>query len=179
VKTVYISLLRGINVGGKKKVEMDKLKLVYEDLGFNRVRSYIQSGNLMLETTKNWDTKKLSSKIEKQLAKAFGFDILVILREQKELQEVVENNPFLIKNSEPEKLHVTFLRESPKSFPVEELGKAKFKEEDFVLKGKEIYLYLPYGYGRTKLNNSFFEKKLGITATTRNWRTVNTLSRLI
>lgn len=163
-------MLRGVNVGGKK-VEMEKLRRVYESLSLGNVRSYIQSGNVLFESS-NSDAHLLVNRIEKEIAKAFGFDVSIIMRTDKEIRKIIENNP--LSGKDPTKLHVTFLLEEPDDFPVEEVRRIKNKAEDFEIKGKEIYLFCPNGYGKTKLSNSFFEKKLKTVATTRNWRTVNT-----
>jgi uncharacterized protein (DUF1697 family) len=87
----------------------------------------------------------------------------------------VKNSPFKKEKYDETKLHVTFLSEEPKSVPIDDLNTVRRGAEDFVVSGREIYLYCPNGYGVTKLSNSFFERKLKVSATTRNWRTVNTL----
>jgi uncharacterized protein (DUF1697 family) len=165
----YVSMLRGINVGGKK-AGMEKLKHVYESMGFKNVRSYIQSGNVLFDSP-SVDASQLRKDLEKGVEKAFGFQVSVIIRTDAEIKKVIANNP-LVKN-DPTKLHVTFLLDRPDSFPIEEIEAAKDRREDFALKGKEVYLYCPNGYGRTKLSNTFFERKLKTVATTRNWNTVN------
>jgi uncharacterized protein (DUF1697 family) len=165
----YISMLRAINVGGKQ-VGMEKLKRLYESLDFKNVRSYIQSGNVLFESP-NSDPLELGNKIEKEISKTFGFGVFVVIRTDKEIQKIIENNP--LSKKDPTKLHVTFLRDLVTDYPSEEIRKAKDKAEEFVIRGKEVYLFCPNGYGITKLSNSYFEKKMKTVATTRNWRTVN------
>jgi uncharacterized protein (DUF1697 family) len=167
----YISMLRGVNVGGKK-MEMEKLRQIYESMGFKNVRSYIQSGNVLFEYSKMNDLA-LSQKIEKQILKAFGMEVPVLIRTDREIRSIIEKNPYSKKD--PSKLHVTFLRSEPiQDPPLEEIKEVKDSAEEFAILGREVYLFLPKGYGTSKLTNTFFERKLNVSATTRNWRTVNT-----
>ena len=167
----FISMLRGIHVAGKK-VEMEKLRQNYVALGFTKVRSYIQSGNVVFET-ENSNIPEIAGEIEKRIEKSFGFDVAVLMRTDGEIKRLIENNPFARKDVS--KLHVTFLRDIPPQVPHDEITKAKSKAEDFSVIGREIYLFCPDGYGRTKLSNTFFERKMKVLATTRNWNTVSTL----
>jgi uncharacterized protein (DUF1697 family) len=165
-----ISMLRGINVGGKK-VEMEKLRKDYESLGFTNIRSYIQSGNVVFETSLR---NNLAETIEKKIKRSFDLDVAVFIRTESELREIVDNNPFRAKDTT--KLHVTFLREKPREIPDAEIAGVKDKAQFY---GREVYLFCPNGYGRTRLSNSLFERKLKILATTRNWNTVNTLLSMV
>lgn len=167
---VFISMLRGINVSGQKKIKMNELKALYESLGFHQVLTYIQSGNIIFYSSIS-DTSEIKELITTQIEKKYGYTVDVILRTQEELEKIVKNSPFSKKDLS--KVLVTFLSEDKSDYPYEELSFAKKSEEEFQIQGKEIHLYLPYGSGRTKLNNNFFEKKLNVTATTRNWRTIN------
>jgi uncharacterized protein (DUF1697 family) len=168
-------MLRGINVGGKK-VEMEKLRSGYISLGLQNVRSYIQSGNVVFESS-NHNIPELTSSIEKKIKSSWGFDVAVFIRNDNEIRRIVENNPF--GKRDQSKLHVTFLRKEPQQFPFDEIGKVKTKSEDVSFSSKEIYLFCPNGYGNTKLSNAFFERKLKTLATTRNWNTVNTLLSMV
>jgi uncharacterized protein (DUF1697 family) len=171
----YVSMLRGINVGGNRKVSMQILKEMYESIGMKNVRTYVQSGNVLFTTESS--TSSTKERIQKEIKNAFGFDVLVLLRTKKELSELVQKSPF--KQKDETKLHVTFLSQKPTDVPVEELNSAKTGDEDFVIASQEIYLFCPNGYGVTKLSNNFFEKKLKVSATTRNWKTVNTLLAML
>jgi len=178
--TIYISILRGINVGGQKKIRMEDLKALYERLGFREVRTYIQSGNVIFNTSLNIKILSLSEKIEKAIEEEYHFHVPVIMRTADEMHQILSSNPFL--NEEGinwEKLHVTFLNEIPQSTKAITLKEADFSPDRFRIIGKEVYLYCPGGYGNTKLSNNFFEKKLHQKATTRNWKTVGTLADLI
>lgn len=164
-------MLRGINVGGNRRVKMEELKEVYDLLGCQNVRTYVQSGNVVFEHEE--DSLKLATKIEKSLKQRFGLDIVILIRTDRELKKVLEKNPFAEKDES--KLHVTFLSTKPRSIPIDQIEKAVTGEEAFSISDREIYLFLPNGYGRTKLSNNFFERVLKVAATTRNWRTTKTL----
>ena len=170
-----ISMLRGINVGGQKKVPMGELTKCYESLGFKKIRTYIQSGNVVFDF-QDVDRQILVERLAQRIRERFGPGIPVILRSKEEMARVIQDFPFAHK--EEEHAHVTFLSASPKNVPLPELEKVCSKGEKFSVSGSEVYLYCPNGYGRTKLTNSFFEKKLMVLATTRNWRTVNALYAL-
>ena len=168
----YISMLRGINVGGQKKLKMDGLKKLYESLGFRQVQTYIQSGNVVFQCS-GTDILKLTNMIEKSIKQSFGFEAPALIRTRDEFRKLIKNNPFSGKDAG--KLHVTFLSNIPVHLPKEEINKAKGEAEEFSIIGREIYLFCPDGYGRSKLSNSFFARKLKLPATTRNWNTVNKL----
>jgi uncharacterized protein (DUF1697 family) len=175
--STYLSILRGINVSGQKMIKMDALKKMYESAGFTNVRTYIQSGNVVFESKTQ---KNLASLIGKKIKETFGFDVPVIIRTQKEMKAIVEQNPFLKdKNMELDKLHVTYLSETPSTENLAKISAYNSASDLFIIKDKEVYLHCPKGYGNTKLNNTFFESKLKITATTRNWKTTNELLRIM
>ena len=171
----YICLLRGINVSGKRKVQMTELKRLFESLGFSQVHTYIQSGNVVFEC-QNPNVKSLQIQITDAIAPQFGFEVPTIILTCDELNRCIDNTPF--GGYDINVLHVTFLSDIPTNYSLETLNKAKDIKEDFVIIDKAIYLYCPNGYGRTKLTNTFFEKKLGVLATTRNWKTVLALAEL-
>lgn len=174
----YIALLRGINVSGQKMIKMAELKSALEDLGFKGVKTYIQSGNVVFDYGLI-DTKELVDIIEKKIDEVFGLGVNTIVRSDVELESIINSNPFIKEeNIEMDKLHVTFLREVPEFTISSGLEIKKEEGEKFLIISKEVYLYLPNGYGRTKLNNTMFEKKLKTSATTRNWNTINKLLQL-
>ena len=173
--TTFISMLRGINVSGQKKVGMKELKELYEAMGFGQVRTYIQSGNVIFEYP-DTDRSTLVSKIERGIEGRFGFKVPVVIRTKDELWRLIAETPFAGKDES--RVHVTFLSSEPETLNVDEISRAKDDAEEFSAKSKEIYLFCPNGYGLTKLSNTFFERKLGVSATTRNWKTVNTLFSL-
>jgi uncharacterized protein (DUF1697 family) len=173
--TTYISMVRGINVGSKR-IKMADLRDIYTFLGFKPVKTYIQSGNVIFKSNID-DPDELGQRIAQKIFETYNYHVEIVIRTMEELKTVVQSCPF--GNKEVEYLHVTFLSAIPgedrvRSIDMENINGIKSTEE-FKLLSKEIYLYLPEGYGRTKLNNNFFEKKLGLNATTRNWKTVNKL----
>lgn len=171
-----ISILRGINVSGQKKIPMAGLKALYENLGFTNVATYIQSGNVVFNTQDKENGEALAQKIEAAITQQYGFDVPVITRNVAELKQVVANNPFLGKEGvAPDKLHVTFLSKIPEATALQNLQAVSYPPDEFVVTGKEVYLHCPVNYGDTKLSNKFLESKLKVTATTRNLKTVNAL----
>lgn len=171
-KTVLLSLLRGINVGGHKKVKMSDVAQLYGSLGFTDVRTYVQSGNVVF-STQHEDATRVAKQIEKGLKDALGLNVTVFVRTTSELTDVVEQNPF--KKNEPIRVHVTFLSTQPHDVPTDRIEAAKADGELLSVHNREVYLFLPDGQGKTKLSNSFFEKVLNVRATTRNWNTVTAL----
>jgi uncharacterized protein (DUF1697 family) len=171
----YISMLRGINVSGHNKISMPELKNLYESLDFQNVVTYIQSGNVIFNS-KQKEISKLSSLIETELKKRFDIDASCILRNKNDLLRIITNNPFIQRNEDSSKLHVTFLNAPPSD--LRKLSPPQNECDEFIIIDKEIYLFCPNGYGRTKFTNNFFENRLNLTATTRNWNTVNALYKI-
>ena len=172
-------MLRGINVSGHKKVPMPDLKALYEGLSFRDVITYIQSGNVIFKADISISPVELAGRIEKSIIEKFGFDVPVIIRTMDEIKNVVALNPFLKESGiDIDKLHVTFLEEKPQSSKISAIEDLDFSPDKFFIIEREIYLYCPNGYGNTKLSNTYFENKLKMQATTRNWKTVNKLAEL-
>jgi len=173
--TRYISILRGINVSGQKVIKMADLKILYEKLKLNNVTTYIQSGNVVFDSP----IKLKAELIENAIAKHYGFSVPVILRTDKEWTKIITSNPF---TKDPDKdiskMHVVFLADKPNLPDKEKLNKVKHPSEEYFFEGTEVFLYCPNGYGKTKLSNTFLEKTLKTTATTRNWKTVNKLKEI-
>lgn len=175
----YIAILRGINVGAQKKVLMAELKEVLKKLKLKDVATYIQSGNIVFKSDEKLSNEEFASKIEKVIHKHFKFEVPVLVRNATELKKLIAANPFpKNKKIDLAKVHVTFLSAVPAKPLLEEIKKISFPPDEFSINGKEVYLHTPGGYGETKLSNTFFEKKLKVTATTRNWKTVNTLMEM-
>ena len=173
-----IALLRGINVSGHKKIKMSELRLLFEEIGFQFVETYIQSGNVIF-SSKEKSGEKLEAKISSGIKRKFSFDVQVIVVNPKEIEYILKTNPFLKKKKDAEKLYVTFLSKIPSDENIEKLYLIDYLPEEYVIDGRYIYLFVPNGYGRAKLNNNFFENKLKIFGTTRNWKTVIALSELV
>jgi uncharacterized protein (DUF1697 family) len=174
----YISILRGINVGGARPVKMEELVKVYRDLGFSEVRTYIQSGNVVFRGDSR-PAGELAEQISGAIRTRFALDVPVIILEKNELEMILAGNPFLPgKVLESDKLHITLLAELPGESALKILENVNYLPDEFAVRGRAVYLYCPNGYGRTKLNNGFFEKKLKVEATTRNLRTLNELFKM-
>ena len=174
----YISILRGINVSGKNKLPMEGLKALYKELGLTDVLTYIQSGNAIFKADAGMEAA-LEKKIEAAIRDKYAYEVPVLVRTAKEMEAAIAANP-IVKESgiDTEKLHVTFLAATPDSKLVENIPNPGAPNEKFIILNREVYLYCPDGYGNSKLNNGFFEKKLKVKATTRNWKTVNKLLEL-
>lgn len=176
-KMKYIALLRGINVGGKRKVKMADLQAMCTKIGLQEVQTYIQSGNVIFENAEE-DTSVLEKALQEQIMATFGFEVPVMVMTQAYLQEVADNNPFLKlkEDLDTKLLHVTFLAEKPAEDLIQVLREKDYGTDEFEVIKNRVYLYFPNGYGRTKLTNTVFEKKLQVAATTRNWKTVGKLN---
>jgi len=174
----YIAMLRGINVGGHKKVPMERLRAMFEKLGFEQVATYIQSGNVVFEAAKH-SPLGLSKKIEERILAEFGFPASVITRTVEELGKAIRNNPFPKQSgTDSGKVHIAFLSQIPQADAVKKLEALATTSERLRHSGKETYLYYRDGMGQAKLTGSVLEKTLCVTATARNWNTVNQLYKM-
>ncbi len=174
--TSYVALLRGINVGGRAKLSMADVRAAFVDMGFDDVSTYIQSGNVLFRSSSSPATLPLA--IEQALAGAFDLAVKALLRTSAQLAKVVERNPLAAGGRDPAKLHVTFLAAKPPPARVAAIDTEAFLPDELRVREREVFLHCPTGYGRSKLNNTFFERRLGVLSTTRNWNTVTTLARL-
>ena len=173
--TTYISMLRGINVGGHKKIKMDALRLMFTEMGFENVQSYIQSGNIIFRANRT-DSIWLSNSISKQILSTFGFDVQAVIITVNELEEILTNNEFsLDPEKNPENSYYIFLQAKPDQSLLKNIVPAEYTPDEFSFRDKVIYVYCASGYGNTKLTNLFFEKKLKIFATARNHGTTTKL----
>jgi uncharacterized protein (DUF1697 family) len=173
-KTKYVSLLRGINLGGKNKLPMKSLAGLFTDAGCNDVETYIQSGNVVFGAS-SAVAKRLPSAIAAAIAEQFGYQVSVVIRSATELADVVDNNPFLKRGVDTATLHVAFLAGTPDAKRVTALDGKRSPGDSFEVRGRHIFLRLPNGVARTKLTNDYFDRTLGTTSTLRNWNTVQKL----
>ncbi|HVB20947.1 MAG TPA: DUF1697 domain-containing protein [Ktedonobacteraceae bacterium] len=177
--TTFISLFRGINVGGHQKVRMDDLKALHTSLGLRDVVTYIQSGNVVFAGDDE-DTVQLARRIEDGFAQKFGFSAKVIVRTSAELQDIITNNPFQDQPTKESKwVVVLFLTNRPESTALEDLQKTYTGPEELYLTGQELFIYYPDGIGRSKLTLPLIEKKLKASGTGRNWNTVLQLQKMM
>ena len=171
---VYISILRGINVSGQKLIKMTDLVKHCEALGLKNVKTYIQSGNVIFQSPDS-APEKISLKIAKKIKKEYGFDVPVMVKSAKDLKQILNNNPFIERGENTNQLYVTFLSDVPRRELVNNIDPKRFLPEEFTWDKNVIYFFSPNGYGNAKMNNNFFENKLKVEATTRNWKTVTKL----
>jgi uncharacterized protein (DUF1697 family) len=169
----HIVLLRGINIGPHNRVAMPKLRAALTEAGFDEVRTYVQSGNIVLESRKAAAT--VAKECRQVIAEEFGLEIDVVTRTRDELAEIVRRNPLGDVATEPKRYQVTFLSEEADPKVIERLAGAAAAEERMEAGGREIYAWHPDGVARSKLWSGLAGKGLGVTATSRNWTTVQAL----
>lgn len=157
---------------------MDALRKSYEKLGFHNITTYLQSGNVVF-TSKLAKPEELAQTITQQIEGDFGLKVPVIILTLDTLKKIIDNNPFLKDNNKNiDFLHVTILSSNPQKFNIKTIEDKKMNGEEISISDNTIYLYCPNGYGKTKLNNSFFETKLKVITTTRNWKTILELFKI-
>jgi uncharacterized protein (DUF1697 family) len=171
-----IAILRGINVGGKRKILMTDLKSMCKKLELKNVKTYIQSGNLIFNSDRQ--NSDLENNLERAILENFGFEVPVIVRTEKELESAINNNPFFDKDSDIKQLHLTFLKEKPCQENVDKILTYNYEPDEFKIKDKDTFIFCSGKYHQSKLTNNFFEKQLMVGATTRNWKTVMKLLEL-
>lgn len=173
----FIALLRGINVGGNTVIKMAELKAVFEECGFENVVTYINSGNLAFDSDKiseNTITNKLESAIENM----FGKHIPVMVREQPHVHTILDGNPFAGQFGSHKEMHVLFMKDEMPADRQRQLMDNQSVDDRFVIIGREIYCHLKLGVADSLLGKGFIEKKLKVSVTARNWRTVEKLAIL-
>lgn len=174
----YISMLRGINVSGKNMIRMADLTSLYQSLGFENVTTYLQSGNVVFDSDAP-DTAELSARIVAEINRKMGYSIAVLVCTVDYVGELINANPFVSENEDdPTKLLITFLKQPPSEERMNALKVPDGETAQLVWGKQAIFLYCPDGYGQTKLSNTFFERKLAVSATTRNWNTVRALYKM-
>jgi uncharacterized protein (DUF1697 family) len=176
VSSLYIALLRGINVGGNKKIAMSDLREMLTKLGFEDAQSLLQSGNLIFRGGKR-SPEQLESLLETETEKRLGVQAAFFVRTPEELKNAVARNPFREEaKRDPGHLVVMFLRDVPDKKAVEALQAAIVGSEIVRADGRHLYIVYPDGIGRSRLTHALIEKKLGTRGTGRNWNTVLKLS---
>jgi len=163
-----VAMLRGINLGSHNRISMPDLRAAFAATGLGDVETYVQSGNVIFDGGRAKDTA-LEQQIRELIADSFGLDVPVL---------IVKANPFLRDGAAAGRLYVTFLGSTPDPAQVKQLGPGTDGRDEWRVAGREIYLHCPIDYGHSKLTNAFFERKLGVTATTRNWKSTLALAEL-
>jgi uncharacterized protein (DUF1697 family) len=176
--TTYVSMLRGINISGHHLVKMDRLRTALAALGFEQVKTYIQSGNAVFQSRIS-SPAAVSKKIEAMIASEFGFSVPVITRSEEQIAGVIAANPFLNQPGiDPTKLHVAFLTQIPAANGLAQLSELTLAPDRSSCQGSEVYLYFPNGVSKSSLWKHPLDRILAVTATMRNWKTVNTLHQM-
>jgi uncharacterized protein (DUF1697 family) len=166
----HIVLLRGINLGAKRRVSMPDLRELLGGLGYEGVRTHLQSGNVAL--TSKASPARLTGTLEQQLAESLGFDVDVVVRTRDELAAVVDRDPLGDVASDPKRYQVSFLSAKLAPGVAKQLTDADVAPERVVVSGREIYAWHPNGIQRSPLAKLLTAERLGVTATARNWNTV-------
>ncbi|MFF4269638.1 DUF1697 domain-containing protein [Streptomyces sp. NPDC001536] len=171
--TTYAALLRGINVGGAKKVPMAELRTLMEGLGHDSVRTYLQSGQAVF-TADHGDEESLAAELAGTIEKHFGFSVDVLVRDHAYLAAIADNCPYPAAELEAKQLHVTYFSEPVDTDRFAAIDQPAFLPEEFKLGDRALYLYAPNGLGRSKLAEQLAKPRVnkGLIATTRNWNTV-------
>jgi len=172
----YVALLRGVNIGPRNRVAMPVLREALEEAGFEDVRTYVQSGNIVLTSRAKPETVR--RKVERVVAERFGLEIAVVVRTRAELAAIVKRNPLRKVATEPKRYQVSFLSGKLSAKVVHELEETAAADERVVVSGREVYAWHPRTVARSKLWAKLAGKTLGVTATSRNWTTVEALLEL-
>ncbi len=175
---VFVAMVRSVNVGGRNRLPMADFRDALGGLGFGKVETYVQSGNAVF--TSRGSAARVASAIAGCLDERFALSVPVVVRTSRELLDVLGSNPLATVGLDPKTLHVTFCGTRPDPAGVTALDAAagSFGEDRLLVVGREVFLSCPGGYGRTVLTNTYLEQRLGVQATTRNWRTVGALAAL-
>ena len=175
----HIALLRGINVGGNRKILMADLRSLFEELGYTNVETYIQSGNVVYDIYKSENSPESARRIQDVVLEKFGYEVPVIVVTATDLQIAVDLNPYFQANPDDiSKYHLTLFSDFPEKEKVDAIAEIDFTPDEFVITGKQVFIRCERKYHESKLTNNFFEKKLGVQATTRNWKTVMKLAEM-
>jgi uncharacterized protein (DUF1697 family) len=179
--TIYVALLRGINVGGHNKVKMADLKSMFQSIGLHRVQTYIQSGNVLFNSADNPNV--LRRRIEQEIEKVFALSLTVVLRTSTELERIITNCPFseavrreAEASTEAETFYVSLLLEQPTLDGIEQLNDFTSEIDEFRIQDQNVYLLLRKGVRNSKLANNLF--RLNVPSTMRNWKTMHKLHTL-
>jgi len=176
--TTHLALLRGINVSGHNMIKMEALKTTLEAIGFQNVTTYIQSGNVFVDTDEE-NAPKVGFLIKQEIFKVFGHEVPVIVINKEDLSACFKNNPFLKeKEIDIKKLYVSFVSIPLKKESINDLKMSQFKPDEVAIDENRIYIKYAVGAGKTRFDQKYIEKKLNVTATIRNWNTVTQLLKM-
>ena len=175
--TVFVALLRGVNVGGRTKLAMADLRAAAEGCGYEQVRTYVQSGNVVFSAPRRPSAAKVATTLRKAIAAGSTVDPEVVARTAAQMEQIVAGNPFADRGATDTDLHVVFLADDAKPAGLRDLDLERYAPEELAVVGHEVYLHLPGGMGRSKLGADLLRRK-DVVGTARNWRSVTTLARM-
>lgn len=176
--TTHLALLRGINVSGHNMIKMDALKTALDAIGFKNVQTYIQSGNVFVDSEEE-NGPSVGFKIKQEIFKTFGHDVAVVMVSQHDLEACFKNNPFLKeKDVDFKKLYVAFVSKELQPQSIHDLKMSQVKPDEVHINSTRIFIKYAVGAGKTRLDQKYIEKKLNLTATIRNWNTVTQLLQM-
>ena len=176
--TTYLALLRGINVSGHNMIKMDALKTTLEAIGFQKVQTYIQSGNVFVDS-EDENSAAVGFKIKQEIFKVFGHEVPVVVIDKADLEACLKNNPYLKEaDLDIKKLYVAFVSTTLRSDSINDLKMSQVKPDEASIDANRIYIKYAVGAGKTRFDQKYIEKKLNVTATIRNWNTVTQLLKL-
>lgn len=173
----YAAFLRAVNLGARNRISMADLRAILASLGYDDVATYVQSGNAVF-TGRRFSTNKIATQLEDTLDGELGLKVSVLIRTAEEVATVIAKNPFLPKHDVAH-LHAGFLSSSPPVAAQQQLDVARFEPDACAFGDRVMYLCYPNGLGRSKMNGYLTEKRLGVTATVRNWRTVANVDQML
>jgi uncharacterized protein (DUF1697 family) len=172
--TTHLALLRGINVSGHNMIKMDALKIMLENIGFQNVRTYLQSGNVFVDSEE--DAAKVGFMIKQEIFKVFGHEVPAIVIAKKDLELCFANNLYLKeKDIDIKKLYIVFVAIALKKESIHDLKISQFKPDEATIDENRIYIKYAVGAGKTRLELKYIEKKLNVIGTMRNLNTVTNL----
>ena len=164
---------------GHNSIKMTDLSTLFKDLGFNDAMTYIQSGNVIFTGASFLNISEIATTIEKKILKRFNFNVPAMIRTVQDIKNLTPLNPFLQQeNFDTSKMAVMFLHEKATDAQIQKVINIDYPPDKFKIIGSEIFIYCPNGFGRTKLYTNFFEKKMGVTGTARNWKTITTILQI-
>ncbi len=173
----HLALLRGINVSGHRMIKMDALKIALEKIGFQNVQTYIQSGNVFVNSDEE-NEAKVGFLIKQEIQKTFGHDVPVVVISKKDLELCFVNNSFLQNTEDTKKLYVAFISTILKPDCINDLKVSNFKPDEVAIDENRIYIKYDISPAKTKLDQNYIEKKLNVIATIRNWNSVTQLLKI-
>lgn len=176
--TTHLALLRGINVSGHSMIKMEALKTTLEAIGFQNVQTYIQSGNVFVDTDEE-NGAAVGFRIKQEIFKVFGHEVPVVVICKEDLEACFKKNSFFKdKEVDPKKLYVAFISTTLSSTSMNDLRISQFKPDEASIDGNKIFIKYAVGAGKTRFDQKYIEKKLNVIATIRNWNTVTQLLKM-